>query len=336
LFFGPLLILFRLVISVQSFSSVFPLNLSSNFVCSSATGDNLSLPSPLFSPSSAPTPMPNTAAPSLAPSPVDPSSTFRTQFLSTPPFQVPPYNDAPSPSYYWSEPAYTYRPINSPPSSNPTDATLYPSTPRFPAIFVPIMTRYPTPSPFSFIGSQAPVKPSTSRPTIKSSPRPPTQAPSIFQIYNGVPVLPVVPIGRTARPSISLAPGATYQPTSTPTGRPTSTPTGRPTSTPTGRPASTPSGARSPTGAVKPSSKESTKPTPFPFPSPIGTQGSPVKPSTSSFDKDCFSGSETVTLESGGSKVLSEVVLGDRILTSDVAGDLSYSEVSKVKKRRVG
>jgi hypothetical protein len=60
-----------------------------------------------------------------------------------------------------------------------------------------------------------------------------------------------------------------------------------------------------------------------------------VKPSASSFEKDCFSGSETVTLESGGSKVLSEVVLGDRILTSDVAGDLSYSEVSKVKKRRV-
>jgi Hint module len=60
-----------------------------------------------------------------------------------------------------------------------------------------------------------------------------------------------------------------------------------------------------------------------------------VKPSTSSFDKDCFSGSETVTLESGGSKVLSELVLGDRILTSDVAGDLSYSEVSKMTLSRV-
>jgi hypothetical protein len=35
-------------------------------------------------------------------------------------------------------------------------------------------------------------------------------------------------------------------------------------------------------------------------------------------------------MESGGSKVLSEVFLGDRILTSDVAGGLAYSEVSKV------
>jgi Hint module len=66
-------------------------------------------------------------------------------------------------------------------------------------------------------------------------------------------------------------------------------------------------------------------PSPVQFP----TQQQSVQSSTSS-TKACFSGSETVTLESGGSKVLSEVVLGDRILTSDAAGDQSYSEVGKL------
>jgi hypothetical protein len=55
---------------------------------------------------------------------------------------------------------------------------------------------------------------------------------------------------------------------------------------------------------------------------------SSAKTSKSS-DKSCFSGTETVTLESGGSKVLSNVVLGDMILTSNRAGDLSFSEVRK-------
>lgn len=66
-------------------------------------------------------------------------------------------------------------------------------------------------------------------------------------------------------------------------------------------------------------------PSPVQFP----TQQQSVESSSSS-TKACFSGSETVTLESGGSKVLSEVVLGDRILTSDAAGDQSYSEVGKL------
>ena len=56
-----------------------------------------------------------------------------------------------------------------------------------------------------------------------------------------------------------------------------------------------------------------------------------LKNSKSSFDKSCFSGTETVTLESGGSKVISTVVLGDMILTSNRAGDLSFSEVRKGK-----
>jgi Hint module len=74
-------------------------------------------------------------------------------------------------------------------------------------------------------------------------------------------------------------------------------------------------------------------PTSFPNSSPLSPISTPTGAqqttgSASSSTKACFSGSETVTLESGGSKVLSEVVLGDRVLTSDVAGDLSYSEVS--------
>jgi hypothetical protein len=52
--------------------------------------------------------------------------------------------------------------------------------------------------------------------------------------------------------------------------------------------------------------------------SPVGAQQLPGSSSYPS--KDCLSGSETVTMESGGSKVLSEVFLGNRILTSDVAG----------------
>ena len=56
-----------------------------------------------------------------------------------------------------------------------------------------------------------------------------------------------------------------------------------------------------------------------------------LKNSKSSFDKMCFSGTETVTLESGGSKVISTVVLGDMILTSNRAGDLSFSEVRNGK-----
>ena len=42
----------------------------------------------------------------------------------------------------------------------------------------------------------------------------------------------------------------------------------------------------------------------------------------------CFASSETVTLESGAAKALSEVVLGDRILTANMDGSLKgFSEV---------
>lgn len=91
------------------------------------------------------------------------------------------------------------------------------------------------------------------------------------------------------------------------------------------------------TATASPSSGATVKPG-APTSVPNGSPPSPVQfptqqqsvESSSSSTKACFSGSETVTLESGGSKVLSEVVLGDRILTSDAAGDQSYSEVGKL------
>ena len=50
-------------------------------------------------------------------------------------------------------------------------------------------------------------------------------------------------------------------------------------------------------------------------------------PQGSSSSKQCFSGSETVTLNSGVSALISQVQLGDFILSADAAGNLKYSEV---------
>jgi Hint module len=61
--------------------------------------------------------------------------------------------------------------------------------------------------------------------------------------------------------------------------------------------------------------------------------GTPVPASvfpfiTSANPSSCFSGSDTVALESGGERALSEVRVGDRVLGADAAGRTSYSEVS--------
>jgi Hint module len=64
-------------------------------------------------------------------------------------------------------------------------------------------------------------------------------------------------------------------------------------------------------------------------PAAIST-GSGSSSSSSSSSDGCFSGSETVSLESGESKLISEVLVGDRILSADAAGKMAYSEVVAV------
>lgn len=41
----------------------------------------------------------------------------------------------------------------------------------------------------------------------------------------------------------------------------------------------------------------------------------------------CFSGSDSVSLEGGETKLISEVIVGDRVLTADRKGALSYADV---------
>ena len=56
----------------------------------------------------------------------------------------------------------------------------------------------------------------------------------------------------------------------------------------------------------------------------------PLTPGVGTCEKSattCFSGSDTVTLESGASKALSEVRVGDMILSADAKGELSFSGV---------
>ena len=43
--------------------------------------------------------------------------------------------------------------------------------------------------------------------------------------------------------------------------------------------------------------------------------------------KACFAGSETLSLESGGLRAISDVRMGDRVLSADAAGRTSYSDV---------
>lgn len=44
-------------------------------------------------------------------------------------------------------------------------------------------------------------------------------------------------------------------------------------------------------------------------------------------DDPCFHGDDTVALEAGGARKISEVQVGDRILSADRSGGLSYSDV---------
>jgi Hint module len=58
----------------------------------------------------------------------------------------------------------------------------------------------------------------------------------------------------------------------------------------------------------------------------------PVTSSTTA--ASCFAGSETVQLESGASKAMSEVAVGDRVLAADLAGKTAFSDVVYVPHAR--
>ena len=95
-------------------------------------------------------------------------------------------------------------------------------------------------------------------------------------------------------------------------------PTGSPTPSPSGPPvtSSPPTTPNIPDVSVSPSISPVT-----PF------QASSTSASSTSA---CFSGSETVRMESGEVKLISLVMIGDRVQTSDVWGEIEYSEVTAV------
>ena len=65
--------------------------------------------------------------------------------------------------------------------------------------------------------------------------------------------------------------------------------------------------------------------TPTPDASTYSPTASPAVAATSS----CFAGSETVTLESGDVKSISEVKVGDRVLAASATGKTSFSDVRR-------
>ena len=63
------------------------------------------------------------------------------------------------------------------------------------------------------------------------------------------------------------------------------------------------------------------------------TPASTTSSSSSSKEKSCFAGSETLSLESGEVKAISDVRVGDRVLSADAAGRTSFSDVVYVPHR---
>jgi Hint module len=116
-----------------------------------------------------------------------------------------------------------------------------------------------------------------------------------------------------------LAPGQTLSPNQI--GEPTVSGPGQPT-------------IASPSDTMAPSQGMAGDGTAAPTPGPTGppvTQPAGVQQAgttTGGSDKKaCFAGSERVTLESGSSKFISDVLVGDRVLVADASGDMSYSQV---------
>lgn len=145
-----------------------------------------------------------------------------------------------------------------------------------------------------------------------------------------------VPTNPTTQPS-----AAPTNPTATPSFKPTATPsTVRPSVEPTylpSNPSATPSAAPTPTpSTAKPTTIPSALPSAKPFSpsaSPSIKTGStaPVNTPASSSSSVCFAGSELVRLESGLKKPISEVVIGDRVLSfSTKSNDFVFSDVVSV------
>ena len=127
----------------------------------------------------------------------------------------------------------------------------------------------------------------------------PTSAPTMTPTMS-----PTMP---TMTPTISQSP--TMAPTASPTSTPTMAPTASPTSTPT---------TATPTMAPTPTKSPTFSPTPGPT----------VVPEFTTFTrKACFAASEIVTVESGESKAISDVKVGDRVLAANAAGNTVFSEV---------
>lgn len=172
---------------------------------------------------------------------------------------------------------------------------------------------------------------------------------SACQIRNGgtYEKLSIVPAALTHMPS--SAPSATpsmiptFSPTCTPSLAP-SQPTPSPTSaTPTQMPSAAPTGptmmpTASPTGPtmMPTATPTTTSPTPFPTSSVPSSASPTLNPTavptdlpkfTTETRRACFAGTETVTLESGDFRPISDVKIGDRVLAANSGGEAKFSDV---------
>ena len=136
----------------------------------------------------------------------------------------------------------------------------------------------------------------------------------------------------------------TSMPSAVPTSMPSAIPTSMPSAVPTTMPSEIPSVLPSFAPSYRPSFRPTLQPTSIPSPvpsafpsakkanaagSPFTTQPPTASPSGYNFThtRACFAGSETVLLESGDVRALSDIRIGDRILTAKGDGETLYSSV---------
>ena len=134
----------------------------------------------------------------------------------------------------------------------------------------------------------------------------------------------MTPVTRATSPPIPAAMPATIPVTKT---------TPSPTSSPSAKPTLAPSAPQSPNQSVGPSIQTAPSSISSVGPSTPGPSISPdsikqqTTPESSTDKKDCFAGSETVTVESVGATPISRIRIGDRVLACDAAGRTLYSDV---------